>query len=98
MIQSTLEREGRFYRGTLHIHTTVYNPDYIYYGYDYSVVPKAYHSLVANELDSKLLQCARSGLRAVEFRYFLEGVYNDYAALLIPCGGGAFLCTRKDKK
>ena len=59
-------------------YTTVYNPDYIYYGYDYSVVPKAYHSLVANELDSKLLQCARSGLRAVEFRYFLEGVYNDY--------------------
>lgn len=59
-------------------YTTVYNPDYIYYGYDYSTVPKAYHSLVANELDSKLLQCARSGLRAVEFRYFLEGVYNDY--------------------
>ena len=23
MIQSTLDREGRFYRGTLHIHTTV---------------------------------------------------------------------------
>ncbi|MGM9591550.1 MAG: S-layer homology domain-containing protein [Oscillospiraceae bacterium] len=59
-------------------YTTVYDPEYIYFGYDYSVVPQAYHSLVANELDSKLLQCARSGMRAVEFRYFLEGVYNDY--------------------
>lgn len=59
-------------------YTTVYNPDYIYYGYDYTAVPTAYHSLVANALDAKLLQYARSGLRAVEFRYFLEGVYNDY--------------------
>lgn len=59
-------------------YTTVYNPDYIYYGYDYTAVPTAYHSIVANALDAKLLQYARSGLRAVEFRYFLEGVYNDY--------------------
>ena len=59
-------------------YTTVYNPDYIYYGYDYTAVPTAYHSLVADALDAKLLQYARSGLRAVEFRYFLEGVYNDY--------------------
>lgn len=59
-------------------YTTVYNPDYIYYGYDFSAVPTAYHSIVANALDAKLLQYARSGLRAVEFRYFLDGVYNDY--------------------
>lgn len=59
-------------------YTTVYNPDYIYYGYDYAAVPTAYHSIVANALDCRLLQYARSGLRAVEFRYFLEGVYNDY--------------------
>ena len=59
-------------------YTTVYNPDYIYYGYDYTAVPTAYHSIVANALDAKLLQYARSALRAVEFRYFLEGVYNDY--------------------
>ena len=25
-------------------YTTVYNPDYIYYGYDYTAVPTAYHS------------------------------------------------------
>lgn len=59
-------------------YTTVYNNDYIYIGYDYLPVPTAYHSIVANALDAKLLQYARSGLRAVEFRYFLEGVYNDY--------------------
>lgn len=59
-------------------YTTVYNLDYIYIGYDYETVPTAYHSLVADSLDAKLLQYARSGLRAVEFRYFLEGVYNDY--------------------
>lgn len=59
-------------------YTTVYNPDYIYYGYDFSAVPTAYHSIVASELNAELLQCARSGLRAVEFRYFLDGVYNDY--------------------
>lgn len=57
---------------------TVYSPDYIYYGYDFSAIPTAYHCIVADALDAELLQCARSGLRAVEFRYFLEGVYNDY--------------------
>ncbi len=36
-------------------YTTVYNPDYIYYGYDYTAVPTAYHSLVADALDAKLL-------------------------------------------
>lgn len=50
----------------------------LYIGYDFSKVPQAYHSLVANELGAELLQCARSGLRAVEFRYMLEGVYNDF--------------------
>lgn len=35
-------------------YTTVYNPDYIYYGYDYTAVPTAYHSLVADALDAKL--------------------------------------------
>lgn len=59
-------------------YTTVYSPDYVYYGYDYSAVPTAYHTLVADALDAELLQYARSGLRAVELRYFLEGVYNDY--------------------
>ena len=33
---------------------------------------------MANELGANLLQCARSALRAVEFRYFLDGTYNDY--------------------
>ncbi len=59
-------------------YTTVYDPDYIYQGYDFAAVPTAYHSLVAEALDAELLQCARSGLRAVEFRYFLEGVFNEY--------------------
>ena len=59
-------------------YTEVYNEDYIYFGYDFTAVPQAYHSLVAKELGAELLQCARSGLRAVEFRYFLDGVYNDY--------------------
>ncbi len=54
------------------------DPNYIYHGYDFEAVPTAYHSIVANALDAKLLQCARSGMRAVELRYFLEGVYNDY--------------------
>lgn len=55
-----------------------FDPDYIYRGFDYAVVPTAYHSYVAEALDAELLQCARSGLRAVEFRYFLEGVFNEY--------------------
>ena len=54
------------------------DPNYIYHGYDFEAVPTAYHSIVAKELDAKLLQCARSGMRAVELRYFLEGVYNEY--------------------
>ena len=59
-------------------YTAVYNENYIYYGYDFTAVPTAYHSIVAKALDAKLLQCARSGMRAVELRYFLEGVYNEY--------------------
>ena len=49
-------------------YTTVYNLDYIYIGYDYETVPTAYHSLVADSLDAKLLQYARSGLRAVKLQ------------------------------
>lgn len=59
-------------------YTYVYDTDYLYWGFDFTASPQAYHSIVANELGSKLQQCARSGLRAVELRYFLEGVYNDY--------------------
>ena len=56
----------------------VYSEQYIYLGHNYAVVPKAYHSLVANALGAELLQCARSGMRGVELRYWLDGVYNDY--------------------
>lgn len=59
-------------------YTTVYSNNYIYLGYDFAAAPNAYHSLVANELGANLLQCARSGLRAVELRYMLDGTYNDY--------------------
>ena len=59
-------------------YTKVYSNNYIYLGYDFAAAPNAYHSLVANELGANLLQCARSGLRAVELRYMLEGTYNDY--------------------
>ncbi len=59
-------------------YNTALSDDYIYHGFNFDAVPQAYHSLVANELNSNLLQCARSGLRAVELRYMLEGVYNDY--------------------
>ena len=51
---------------------------YVFRGFDFSVAPNAYHSLVANELGANLLMCARSGLRAVELRYMLDGTYNDY--------------------
>lgn len=56
----------------------VMDNSYVFRGYDFSVAPNAYHSLVANELGSTLYQCARSGLRAVELRYMLDGTYNDY--------------------
>ena len=56
---------------------------YIFRGYDFSVAPNAYHSLVADELGANLLMCARSGIRAVELRYMLEGVFNDYDTNLI---------------
>lgn len=59
-------------------YTKVYSNNYIYLGYDFAAAPNAYHSLVANELGANLLQCARSGLRAVELRYMLDGTYNDY--------------------
>ena len=59
-------------------YTYIYDTDYLYWGFDFTASPQAYHSLVANALGSKLLQYARSGTRAVEFRYFLDGVYNDF--------------------
>ena len=59
-------------------YTKVYSNEYIYLGYDFAAAPNAYHSLVAKELGANLLQCARSGLRAVELRYMLDGTYNDY--------------------
>ncbi len=56
---------------------------YIFRGYDFSVAPNAYYSLVADELGANLFMCARSGIRAVELRYMLEGVFNDYDTNLI---------------
>lgn len=56
---------------------------YIFRGYDFAVAPNAYHSLVSSELGSNLLQCARSGMRAVELRYMLEGTFNDYDPNLV---------------
>ena len=56
---------------------------YIFRGYDFAVAPNAYHSLVANELGANLLQCARSGIRAVELRYMLEGTFNEYDPNLV---------------
>ena len=75
-----LARDGKptNFDQTVDDYTKVYSNNYIYLGYDYSAAPAAYHSLVANELGANLLQCARSALRAVEFRYFLDGTYNDY--------------------
>lgn len=75
-----LARDGKptNFDQTVEDYTKVYSNDYIYLGYDFTAVPDAYHSIVADELGSNLLQCARSGLRAVEFRYMLDGTYNDY--------------------
>ena len=75
-----LARDGKptNFDQTVDDYTKVYSNDYIYLGYDFNAAPAAYHSLVANELGANLLQCARSALRAVEFRYFLDGTYNDY--------------------
>ena len=75
-----LARDGKptNFDQTVDDYTKVYSNNYIYLGYDFNVAPAAYHSLVANELGANLLQCARSALRAVEFRYFLDGTYNDY--------------------
>lgn len=56
----------------------VYSEEYIYLGHNYAVVPKAYHTLVSDALGAELLQCARSGMRGVELRYWLEGIFNDY--------------------
>ena len=68
---------------TLEDLTNSMDEKYIFRGYDYAVAPNAYHSLVANELGSNLLQCARSGIRAVELRYMLEGTFNDYDPNLV---------------
>lgn len=75
-----LARDGKptNFDQTVDDYTKVYSNNYIYLGYDFNAAPAAYHSLVANELGANLLQCARSALRAVEFRYFLDVTYNDY--------------------
>ena len=56
----------------------IWGKDYITHGYDFQPIPTAYHSMVADAIDANLWQLAVSGLRTVELRYFLEGVYNDY--------------------
>ena len=63
---------------------TVADDEDIFRGFNFEVAPKAYHSLIREGLisalghDVKLIQGARSGLRAVEYRYLLDGIYNDY--------------------
>ena len=54
------------------------DPDYLYHGFDFSAVPTAYHSIVAKQIGANLMQYALSGMRAVELRYFLEEIYNDF--------------------
>lgn len=49
----------------------------MYHGYDFEIVPGAYHSLVAEAIGAKLIQGGVSGNRSVEMRYLLDGVYND---------------------
>jgi len=56
----------------------LWNGGLVYRGYAFETVPNAYHTLVNNALGSKLLMDARSGTRAVEYRYMLDGVYNDF--------------------
>ncbi len=56
----------------------IWGNGYITHGYDFQPIPTAYHSIVAEAIDAELWQLAVSGLRTVELRYFLDGVYNDY--------------------
>ena len=56
----------------------VWGKGYITHGYDFKAIPTAYHSIVAEAIDAELWQLAVSGLRSVELRYFLDGVFNDY--------------------
>lgn len=56
----------------------VFDQTYMCWGFSYDVMKNAYHSLVANALGANLRQRAISGMRAVELRYLLTGVYNDY--------------------
>lgn len=49
----------------------------LYSGMDYAKVPTAYHSLVADAIGAELLQGARSGLRAIELRYFLGEGFHE---------------------
>lgn len=51
--------------------------DTVYIGDDWSEVPDAYHSIVREALGCELLQCARSGMRTVEYNYLLGCGYND---------------------
>ena len=61
----------------------VWDDDYIYRGFNYERVPTAYHALIQDDLSKalghevKLIQAARGGMRAIEFRYLLDGVYTD---------------------
>ena len=63
---------------------TVADDEDIFRGFNYEVAPKGYSALIRQELisalghDVGLIQGARSALRAVELRYLLDGVYNDY--------------------
>ena len=51
---------------------------YMYHGYNFEKVPRAYHSLVAEAVGAEtFIQGAVSGTRTVELRYLLDGVYND---------------------
>ena len=49
----------------------------MYHGYNFDIVPRAYHSLVADAVGAELVQGGISGNRTVEMRYLLDGCYND---------------------
>lgn len=58
----------------------MYSPtcEWVYRGYAPERVPYAYHSIVADTLGvDEFVQGARSGMRAIEFRYMLTGEYSE---------------------
>jgi len=75
-IENKFEYTGDDFAGYL---ASLMTPDstIIYRGYNGEAVPTAYHSIVADRLGAKLLQCGRSAMRAVELRYMLTGDYNE---------------------